>query len=111
MGLEAQDDTAGHVCRSSRLCGEGTPLDKPDIWCLSTCSPMSDQLQHAYYGRFARIAAYRTKVWQVLTHEYFSRWIKPTDTVLDLGCGWGEFINQIRAEKKYGMDLNPDSPS
>jgi SAM-dependent methyltransferase len=30
--------------------------------------------------------------------------------VLDLGCGWGEFINQIVAQKKYGMDLNPASP-
>ncbi len=30
--------------------------------------------------------------------------------MLDLGCGWGEFINQIAARKKYGMDLNPASP-
>ena len=29
--------------------------------------------------------------------------------VLDLGCGWGEFINQIDARSKYGMDLNPDT--
>ena len=28
--------------------------------------------------------------------------------MLDLGCGWGEFINHIRARKKYGMDLNPE---
>jgi SAM-dependent methyltransferase len=72
---------------------------------------MIEKLQLGYYFRFAKIAAYRIKVWEILTREFFSRWIKPTDTVLDLGCGWGEFINQVRAQKKYGMDLNPDSPS
>ena len=29
--------------------------------------------------------------------------------VLELGCGWGEFINQIRAREKHGMDLNPEA--
>jgi SAM-dependent methyltransferase len=36
--------------------------------------------------------------------------IPETSTVFDLGCGWGEFINAIRADKKYAMDLNPESP-
>ena len=72
---------------------------------------MIDQLQQEYAARFTKIAAYRVQVWQVLTQEFFSRWISPTNTVLDLGCGWGEFINQIPAGKKYGMDLNPESPS
>ena len=31
--------------------------------------------------------------------------------VLDLACGYGEFINNIRAAKKYGVDMNPDAPS
>jgi SAM-dependent methyltransferase len=50
-------------------------------------------------------------VWQILTRDYFSQWIPKTGAVLDLGCGWGEFINQIEAETKHGMDLNPESPS
>lgn len=70
---------------------------------------MIEELQLGYYMRFAKIAAYRMKVWEILTREFFSRWIDPGDTVLDLGCGWGEFINQIRAGRKYGMDLNPES--
>lgn len=32
-----------------------------------------------------------------------------TDTVLDLGCGYGEFINNVQASKKLAMDLNPDA--
>jgi ubiquinone/menaquinone biosynthesis C-methylase UbiE len=72
---------------------------------------LTDQLQQEYASRFARTADYRNKVWHVLTREFFSRWIKPDQTVLDLGCGWGEFINLIPASKKYAMDLNPESPS
>mgnify|MGYP003398647856 CR=1 FL=1 len=35
----------------------------------------------------------------------------PPFTILDLGCGHGEFINTIRCREKFAMDLNPDSPS
>lgn len=60
--------------------------------------------------RFEANAAYRVAVWEILTREFFARWVSPQATILDLGCGWGEFINQISAAHKYGMDLNPDSP-
>jgi len=33
----------------------------------------------------------------------------PESVVLDLGCGYCEFINNICAAKKFGMDLNPDA--
>jgi SAM-dependent methyltransferase len=29
--------------------------------------------------------------------------------VLDLGCGYGEFINQVECAKKWAMDLNPQA--
>src|SRR5215469_18238834 len=68
-------------------------------------------LQKIYWARFAGQQAYRTGVWQILTRDFFSRWIKPTDTVLDLGCGYGEFSNNIAAGKKFAMDLNPSARS
>jgi len=68
-------------------------------------------LQQEYAIRFEKTAAYRVSVWKILTREFFAQWIPPSSTVLDLGCGWGEFINQIAASKKYGMDLNPASPT
>ena len=40
------------------------------------------------------------------TREYFQKWIKSDATVLDLGCGYGEFIRNIDCGRKYGMDLN-----
>jgi SAM-dependent methyltransferase len=32
--------------------------------------------------------------------------VGPRDAVLDLGCGWGEFINHIHAGEKFAMDIN-----
>jgi SAM-dependent methyltransferase len=30
--------------------------------------------------------------------------------ILDLACGYGEFINNIRSRTKHAADLNPDTP-
>jgi SAM-dependent methyltransferase len=62
-----------------------------------------------YDARFSRNLEYRKAVWAILVADWFSKYVRPTDTVLDLGCGYGEFINQIACGKKYGMDLNPDA--
>jgi ubiquinone/menaquinone biosynthesis C-methylase UbiE len=43
-----------------------------------------------------------------LCRDFFSRFVRPTDTVLDVGAGWGEFITNISAGRKYAMDLNPE---
>lgn len=66
-------------------------------------------LQDEYRRRFESAAAYRKRVWKVLCGSFFSRIIAPESTLLDVGCGWGEFINQIDVRKKYAMDLNPDA--
>ena len=68
------------------------------------------ELQQQYVRRFAAQRDYRYRVWTVLTRDFFQRWGHGQAAVLDLGCGWGEFINQIRAGKRYGMDLNSESP-
>ena len=67
------------------------------------------ELERIYSVRFTGIEDYRNRVWQVLISNFFSRWIGRESTVLDLGCGYGEFINNITAGQKYGMDLNPAS--
>jgi SAM-dependent methyltransferase len=68
------------------------------------------ELQRIYRQRFNRTSEYRNRVWQVLATSFFDRWIPADAAVLDLGCGYGEFINNIAAGKKYAMDLNPDAP-
>lgn len=66
-------------------------------------------LEEEYRLRFAQMAGYRDRVWRVLTREFFQAYVPEDGAVLDLGCGWGEFINNIQAGTKYGMDLNPES--
>lgn len=67
-------------------------------------------LQRIYEARFRANLDYRRAVWRVLLADFFQRYVRPTDVVLDLGCGYGEFINQVRCAKKFAMDLNPDMP-
>jgi len=65
------------------------------------------ELRQLYRTRFANRAEYRQQVWSVLT-GYFSKWISAQASVLDLGCGWCEFINAVRCGHKFAMDMNPD---
>lgn len=53
----------------------------------------------------------RRAVWRRLCDSFFCKLIPPDATVLDVACGYGEFINNIRASKKYAIDLNGDSAS
>ena len=70
---------------------------------------IENSLRDQYHQRFRENVKYRLSIWKILCQSYFQKYI-PKDTVLlDLGCGWGEFINQIECKKKYSMDLNPES--
>jgi SAM-dependent methyltransferase len=52
----------------------------------------------------------RMALWKVLCNEFFQRYISRGDTVLDLGAGFCEFINNIQCEKKIAVDLNDHTP-
>lgn len=67
------------------------------------------ELQTIYSRRFRANQDYRVRVWRVLVKHFFQQHIPPDGAVLDLGCGYGEFINAVTAREKYGMDLNPAS--
>lgn len=47
----------------------------------------------------------RDVLWQTLWRYYFSKLISPRDCVLDLGCGYGNFINAVVAERRIGIDI------
>ncbi len=48
-------------------------------------------------------------IWKVLCGDFLQRFVAPGATVVDLACGYGEFINHIGAARRIGVDLNPDS--
>lgn len=73
---------------------------------------VEENLQSLYRHRFTteELPA-KNAIWQVLCRHYFQRHVDATkDVVLDLACGYGEFINNIQAKRKLAIDLNPDSP-
>jgi dolichol-phosphate mannosyltransferase len=65
--------------------------------------------QQLYRNRFGHFRESRSAIWDVLVHGFFRAWVRRSDTVVDLGCGYGEFLNHISAARRIGVDLNPDS--
>ena len=52
----------------------------------------------------------RDIVWGALWKYYFRHRIAATATVLDLGCGYGEFINHVIARRRIALDMWPEFP-
>jgi SAM-dependent methyltransferase len=69
---------------------------------------LHSQLQRIYANRFTA-EAYRNQIWEILTRYWFQAFVPANSSFLDLGTGYGEFINNIQCARKYGMDLNPSS--
>jgi len=48
----------------------------------------------------------RNKLWKILVNNFFQKFIDKNDIVLDFGCGYGEFINNIKSKKRYACDID-----
>jgi SAM-dependent methyltransferase len=66
-------------------------------------------VQSIYERRFADTLAFRQQMWQVLCKQFFQRHVPDTAAVVEIGAGYCEFINNIRARRKIAVDLNPDT--
>ena len=68
-----------------------------------------EQLEALYRHRFPeRELARKQAIWQVLCRRFFSRYVQPSGTVVDIGAGYCEFINNIPAAQRIAVDLNPE---
>ena len=75
---------------------------------MTTNAKESRELQAIYERRFeTKRAQYRQQLWATLVDAFFAKMISPNAAVLDLGCGYGEFINHVRCDARFAMDLNP----
>jgi SAM-dependent methyltransferase len=63
-----------------------------------------------YFQRFtqAELQA-KQRLWSTLNSHFFQRLIHPNASVVDLGAGHCEFINQIVAREKIAVDINPNT--
>ena len=63
-----------------------------------------------YKNRFSEKEIIRKdEIWKVIAKDFLQRFVRDSDTVIDVACGHGDFINNIRAKRKIGIDLNIDS--
>ncbi len=70
----------------------------------------SDKLAEIYAKRFDKQGhESRERIWRLLCRRFFDRRMETEGSVLELGCGHCEFINNIDVRTRYAVDLNPDS--
>jgi SAM-dependent methyltransferase len=68
------------------------------------------ELEQLYRDRFSdRELAGKQALWQVLCSQVFQDLVPEDGTVVDLGAGSCEFINNIVAARRIAVDLNPDT--
>lgn len=51
--------------------------------------------------------ASKLRVWRVLCRSFFQRYVEQSDTVLDLGAGYCEFLNNIECAQRIAVDTSP----
>ena len=67
-------------------------------------------LKRLYEQRFQPMERQqKNELWKVLCHSFFQKYVSDSDTVVDLGAGYCEFINNIRCAKKIAVDLNEET--
>ncbi|MGA3401376.1 MAG: class I SAM-dependent methyltransferase [Acetobacteraceae bacterium] len=67
-------------------------------------------MSHDYHTARLTPDARRDAVWRCLWRFYFCQQIAPDSCVLDLGCGYGSFINQVVARRRIAIDSWPEFP-
>ncbi|MCZ8189847.1 MAG: hypothetical protein O9326_08955 [Microcystis sp. LE19-338.1B] len=69
-----------------------------------------EYLKRLYESRFnPQERKAKLALWKVLVNNFLQNHVTVNDTVLDIGGGYCEFINQIRSKNKYLIALNPDA--
>jgi ubiquinone/menaquinone biosynthesis C-methylase UbiE len=69
-------------------------------------------LEALYRERFdERDLRQKNNVWKIICEDFLQNFIESSDTVLDMGAGTCEFINNIRCAVKYAADINPNTES
>jgi SAM-dependent methyltransferase len=67
------------------------------------------QIYNERFGERDRLE--KNRIWQILCRKFFQKYVRPTDTVLDLAAGFCEFINNIECGTRIAVDLNPEIKS
>ena len=77
---------------------------------VATHGRIEGDLERIYANRFpdAERAA-KARLWRTLCDAFFSRYVPADGAVLDVGAGYCDFINHVRARRRVAVDLNPET--
>ena len=70
-------------------------------------SGKEDDLEDRYHETYLKYDNRRSVLWRTLIRYHFAKFIPHDSTVLDLGAGYADFINEVQAKKKIAVDLWP----
>lgn len=59
---------------------------------------------NGYHETRLRYDRRRDRLWKTLCEHFFQRFVSPDATVLELGAGYGHFINHIRCARRIAVD-------
>lgn len=69
-----------------------------------------NDLAELYKIRFAEAELPRKNaIWKAICGGFLQRFVRPSDVVVDVACGYGEFLNNIVAARRIAVDLNLDA--
>lgn len=78
---------------------------------ISNMNP-EEYLKRLYSNRFdSKQRKAKVALWKVLIEGFLQKHVGQDSVILDIGGGYCEFINQVKAREKYLIDLNPYSKS
>jgi len=70
----------------------------------------NEELQQLYRHRFDQASREaKQRLWRVLVQSFFQRYVPLDAVVLDIGCGFGEFLNHLDCRIRVGIDMNPEA--
>ena len=61
-------------------------------------------IDNAYHQTRLAYDKKREVLWRALWKFHFSKYIAGSDCVLELGCGYADFINNVQARRRIGLD-------
>jgi SAM-dependent methyltransferase len=77
---------------------------------VSAPGKIESELERIYANRFPeRERAAKTRLWRTLCDAFFSRYVPADGAVLDVGAGYCDFVNHVRARRRIAVDLNPET--
>lgn len=69
----------------------------------------SSYIKKIYESRFNSLERIRkNELWSILCKDFLQKFVRKSDTVVDLGAGQCEFINNIKCAKKIAIEVNTD---